>query len=114
MPTLEECEENVRYCRRNGNVEGEAIWLGAAAARYRDSSNGPKALEYFGEALRLWQGVGKQSNVANTYNAIALVYEDVLNDLPAAIDYCKLAISLATGAAKADYERDLRMMLSRH
>lgn len=113
MLTIEECEDNVRTCRRAGNVEGEAIWLGAVAARHRDSHNGSKALETYGQALRLWERLENQRNIGSTYHSIALVYEDVLHDLPRAIEYCRRAIALTTGENKTSYEWDLQLMLKK-
>jgi tetratricopeptide (TPR) repeat protein len=112
-PTLQECEENVSYCRRNGNTEGEAIWLVALGARYRDAGNGSKALECYNQALEIYHRLGNNNSVANTYDGIALTYEAVLGDLPRAIEYQKRAISLADGENKGIYEQQLQRMLDR-
>jgi hypothetical protein len=112
MSTIQECEENARYCRQTGNIEGEATWLGALAARYRDSYNGSKALEYFNQSLRLWERAGNNRAVANTYSAISLTYADVLHDLTRAIEYARRAVSQAVDETnRSIYQNELDNLL---
>jgi tetratricopeptide (TPR) repeat protein len=111
--TIQECEENVSYCRRNGNSEGEAIWLVATGARYRDAGNSSKALECYNLAVEIYHRLGNNNGVANTYDGIALTYDAVLGDLPRAIEYQKRAISLSSGENKRTYEQQLQRLLDK-
>jgi hypothetical protein len=92
----------LRQARAEGNRQAEAAALGSLGNLYGSQGDPSKGLSYLEQAVTLRSSLGDWDGVGSAYMGMAGIYEMVLDDDDAGIQYLKKAHAAARGATQQE------------